>query len=304
MQQTQKVYINHLDRMKPLAFLSLMKMIETEYKGGLSRFDFHDPFGPGMKITEKVDGSALRFGLNYHGHVFVESSTSPPMFCVGDFVARDKSKGYDGSVGRNFDFILQCIQNDKKLLGVLRKFSNDGIKIIGEVLFMPMAKAIGDNLAQFIRIPYYKLNLGHLWTFVPIKVLDGRGNRYAGEQCVIQALLDISTAERMYVSPEAKLTHEVIDLTAEIKNINTDLYELNDVRDLGLIKILSSRKHADRVAKAALTSEVHKHQEAVRDKILSYVDQGLFGPFIEGLVIEFPNRTLLKVITPEFKNAQ
>lgn len=304
MQRTQKVYINHLDRMKPLAFLSLMKMIETEYNGSLPRFDFNDPFGQGMKITEKVDGSALRFGLNHRGDVFVESSTSPSMFEVGDFVARDKAKGYDGSIGRNFDFILQCIQNDKKLLGALRTFSNHGIKIIGEVLFMPMAKAVGDNLVQFIRIPYRKSNLGRVWTFVPIKVLDENGNRHPDEQCVIQALLDISSPDRMYVSPKAKLTHGVIDLTNEIKNINVNLYELNDVPGLGLIRTLNSRKKADKIAKVALKSAVYHHQEAVRDKILSYVGRGLFGPYIEGLVIEFPDGSMLKVITPEFKNAR
>jgi hypothetical protein len=272
-----------------------MKMIETEFDCFLRQYD---PFESSVRITEKVDGSALRFGLNKQGDLFLESATSPPMFSVGDFEARDKSKGYDGSIGRNFDFLLQAISRDTKLMEVLRKFSNDGIKIIGEIMFMPMARAQSDTMARFIRIPYFKVDLGYLWTFVPIMVLDGKGNRSSDEFAVFHDLVGISTSERKYVLPNTHIRE--IDLTSEIENINRDLYELNDVRNFGLIEILSSRKKADKVAKAALKCEVHKHQVIIRDKILSYMDRGLFGPFIEGLVIEFPDRTLLKVITDKF----
>ena len=299
MKYTAKVYINHLDQMKPLKFIALMKMIEDEYKGCLSRFDFNDPFGPSLKITEKVDGSALRFGLNYQGDVFVESSTSPSMFSVGDFEARDKSKGYDGSIGRKFDRVLQCIQNDKALVALLRKFSDGGIKIIGEVLLDNMIRSRDCNLVTFIRIPYARDLLGTQWTFVPLQVLDGKGNRYAGEQCVIQALLDISTDERTYVEPTAHLKSEVIDLTEEIAKLN----EFTKFHEYNITEILSSRTRTYRDSKIWFTDQIRLHQNIVRDKILSSVERGIFGPFIEGLVIEFPDRSLLKVITPEFKNA-
>lgn len=291
MQQTQKVYIGHLDKMRPLAFISFMKMIDDDYAGRLSEDE--------VSITEKIDGSALRFGVNRAGDLFVESATSPAMFTPGDFERRDKSKGHDGSIGRNFDYILEEMQNDRSIYRLLHTYGNYGIKIVGEILFMPMARLLGGNTVQFVRIPYCKTSLGSEWTFVPIKVLDCDGNRHPLENEVLQEMTMLSTDKRKYVRPFAKLLDdEPIDLMNEIASLNKYIAS----RDYDLEEMLLTRKKCLKAVKELAIADIQKHQKAVRNKILAHVDHGCFGPFIEGLVIEFPDGTLLKVITDEFIN--
>jgi len=292
MKQTQKVFIDHLDQMKPLRFLEFMGEVIGEKDGVLSE--------PKFTITEKIDGSALRIGIDDQYQIFIESATSPPTFLVGEFEARDRKKGYNGKIGQQFDYLLREIQQDANLVSLLKLHKlHGGMKIIGEVLLPSMIRSQEGNLVTFIRIPYDRTLLGDDWTFVPIKVLDGEGNRHKYEGGVINSLFNISNKQRMYVKPTAKLKRK-INLCGEI----ADLQKFTLKHAYNLVEILSSRTKIYRDGKKWYTSEIKVHQDKMRDKILSCVESSIFGPTVEGLVIECPNGNLIKVITPEFKNTQ
>lgn len=285
---TKKVFISHLDKMKPLEFLALVKELDEKYKGILSR--------EVLSITEKIDGSALRVGQDKNGRPFIESSTSPSMFNVGDFVARDHSKGYSGEVGKKFDALLAGFKNDKKFQAVLSKFNNgNGIKVIGEILYTPMGIEEMDKIV-FIRIKYDKAKLGSEWTFIPFKVVDDDGNGYSNVEDIKKALYAISTAERKYVPPTLKISTD-IDISVELDKFKGDILNRYDSLD----ELLSSRKKADKEIKEKITAEIAEYQKRIAKKILTYVKGGLFGKHFEGVVIELPDKTVIKIVTDTFK---
>jgi hypothetical protein len=286
---TRKVFISHLDKMKPLEFLALVSKLDKKFKGVLSKNK--------LSITEKIDGSALRVGQDKDGNSFIESSTSASMFNVGDFVARDKSKGYSGEVGKKFDALLKGFKNDKKFQSVLSKFNDGtGIKVIGEILYTPMGIEDLDTTIKFIRIHYDKTKLGTEWTFVPFKVINDAGEEYSNTPEIKKAIYAISSKARKYVPPTLNISDD-IDISIEIKEFQSNI--LGKYKDLDVL--LSSRKHADRELKEKIKNEILKYQEMIAKKIISYVKSGVFGKDFEGMVIELPDGSVLKVVSDVFK---
>ena len=286
---TRKVFISHLDKMKPLDFISLVNALDKKYKGVLSKDK--------ISMTEKIDGSALRIGQDENGKSFIESSTSASMFHVGDFVKRDLSKGYSGAVGKKFDALLKGFKDDKKVQGVLSKFNNGkGIKVIGEIMYTPMGISELDKI-KFIRIFYDKNKLGTEWTFVPFKAIDLEGNDYKNFDEIRKAFYAISTKERKYVAPTLKLSND-IDISIEIKDFTKNVL----AKYKNLDQVLTSRKHIDRDLKLKVKDEILGYQQLMAKKIISYVNGGIFGKDFEGLVIELGDGTTIKVVTDTFKN--
>lgn len=290
--KTRKVFISHLDKMKPLEFLQLISKLDKTYKGILSKNT--------LSITEKIDGSALRVGQDKDGKAFIESSTSDSMFNVGDFVVRDLSKGYSGEIGKKFDALLKIFKNDAKLQKLLTKYNNgNGIKIIGEILYTPMGLEIFDKTIKFIRITYERENLGTELTFVPFKVTDEYGKPYDNSEEIKKALYSISTSSRKYVPPTLKIDRD-IDISIEINKFKDDIIG----RYSNLDALLSSRKHIDREMKEIIKQEILEYQKIIAKKIVSYVNSGLFGKDFEGIVIELLDGDVLKIVTDTFKNTK
>lgn len=287
---TKKVFISHLDKMPPLEFLSLVSELDKKYKGILSRDK--------ISITEKIDGMVLRIGQDKDGKSFIESSAQGSIYKVGDFTVRDKSRGGSGEMGRKFDLLLKLFKADKKVQGVLSKMNNgNGIKIIGEILHTPLGITELDTI-KFVRIAYERAKLGEEWTFIPFKVIDDDGNQYHNTEEVKKALYAISDSKRKYVPPTLNISRD-IDISIEISKFKDDI--LTKYKDLPTL--LASRKHADREMKAAITAEIAEYQKQIAKKVISYVNGGLFGNQFEGIVIELPNGTIVKVISDSFKNA-
>lgn len=291
-QGTPKVFIQHLDAMKPLAFLDLIKMIETHLNGVLT----HNH----VKINEKIDGSALRFGLNDRNKFFMESATSPPMFYPGDFEKMARAKGYTNHIGPAFDELLYLIKNDLDITDILRKYSENGIKIVGEVLSPRLANRIDPltNTTTFVRIPYHTHRLGKVWTFVPFMVFDGDGNRHQYEDTIIGELLGISNADRRYVHPMANMMG-IIDLRVSIQDLN---YAIGESNVEYARNILKSRKKADKHEKDDLINVIRGYQKHFAEVILGRINGGILGPYFEGIVLEFEDRSSVKITTPEFKS--
>lgn len=287
---TKKVFISHLDKMKPLEFLALISELDQTYKGVLSKDK--------LSITEKIDGWVLRIGQDRDGRSFIESSAQGSMFNVGDFTARDKARGGSGDMGKRFDFLLKQFKADKKVQQVLTKFNNgNGIKIIGEILHTPTGIADFDTIT-FVRIAYDRAKLGAEWTFIPFKVIDDDGQPYENAEAIKKALYAISDDDRKYVPPTLNISRD-IDISVEISKFKDDI--LTKYKDLETL--LASRKHADRELKATITAEIAEYQKVIAKKVISYVHSGLFGNEYEGLVIELPNGTIVKVISDTFKTA-
>jgi hypothetical protein len=285
--KTKKVFIDHLDKMKPLKFLEFAKKLDKEFGGVLSKEK--------ISITEKIDGSALRVGQDANGNSFIESSMSASMFNVGDFEARDISKGYSGEIGKKFDNILKEFKNDKQFQSVLKKYNTNGIKVIGEILYVPMGIDEVDKI-KFIRISYDKKKLGTLLTFVPFEVIDGEGNVHPKQADVISDLYKISNDTRKILKPTIHIDKD-INIAMELKDFDlaiTKQYE-------NLEDLLTSRKKVDKELKAAVIEEIGKYQKQITSKILTYIKSGSLGPDYEGIVIKMNDGSIIKIVTDVFK---
>lgn len=285
---TKKVFIDHLDKMKPHRFLEFVEKLESEYDSVLS--------SKSISITEKIDGSALRVGLCSQGKVFIESSTSQSMFTVGDFYARDLAKGYSGEIGSRFDSVLERFIQDREFQDILTKYNQTGIKVIGEMLYLPMGDMLDDRV-RFIRIAYKTESLGSPLTFVPFSIIDGNGNAHADEQLILDELCTISNKQRKILKPDIRLETD-IDLSSEIKILRDEISkDYTDIKNL-----LVSRKKIDSEQKQYMSSIIAEYQKQMGMKILSYIKTGLFGPDFEGIVIKLKDGSILKLVSDKFKN--
>lgn len=161
---TPRVGIQHLDKLTPIKFLELVKIFNDEFKGVLKTNE--------IKVSEKVDGSSIRFGLDPKGKFFIESSYSGPLFKSGDFTNYVISRGYQpDELSQNFENLFLLLKQHKPLYDVLKKHNTpNGIKVIGEMFYNPMAK-VDDNKLKFVYIKYDKSKLANILTVIPFSTL-------------------------------------------------------------------------------------------------------------------------------------
>jgi len=287
--KTQKQFIAHLDKMPPLKFLELAKRLDKEMGGVLSKDN--------VEIREKMDGSALRIGLDEKGRFFAQTSTSPSFFNFGDFRKRFSKHGEQAALmGDKWDQIFKMIKSDSKVKAILKKYNTEnGIKIVGEIMYPPLGIDLIDKM-RFIRIDYEKKKLGSDYTFVPFYVMDNENNVHPQEKEIFKELYKISNSKRKYVNTVVLKDRE-IDIKTDLSIVNNDLVKkyknLNDV--------LVSRKHIDRELKTKIKDEILILQRKLAQKILSYVEGGLLGKDFEGIVIKLSDGSLIKIISDKFK---
>jgi len=287
---TKKVFIDHLDKMKPLKFLELAQKLNTQYKGFLSKET--------ISITEKIDGSALRIGQDENGKPFIESSMSPSTFNVGDFTSRALAKGYTSDISKHFDNLLNSFKTHNKVQNVLSKYNLNGIKVIGEILYPPMGISEIDKI-KFVRISYDKSKLGTQWTFVPFEVLDGDGNEHPRKKEVLNDLVKISTNEYKIFEPKIEISDN-IDITLELKDFDKNVVK----KYKNLETVLTSRKKIDKELKEKIKDEFLSYQKQIALKIMSYFKSGSLGPDFEGIVIKLSDGDVIKIVTDKFKTGK
>lgn len=281
---SKKISIEHLEKMTPTKFLKLAKTLDKEFGGILSKAD--------VDITEKIDGSAFRIGLD--NGFFVQTSTSPSYYNVGDFANRAIELGYEPSLNANFDNILHHMKSDTQLQSVLREFGDNFI-IVGEILYPPLGVDEGDTI-KFIRTSYDKDKLGSLYTFVPFHVNTMCGEAHPRAQEIMQALYAISNSEKKY----AKLTIELssdIDINKHLETLDTEFVSRYD----NLYQLLVSRKKSERELKLKLKEDVSELQRSMSNYILSHIKRGILGDEFEGIVIKLGNGATIKIVTEKFK---
>lgn len=290
---TNRVSIQHIETLPPKKFIQLVNYLYDKYKGVLDRQEIH--------ITEKIDGSSIRFGVNKEGKPFIESSYSGPIFNDGGYTEYVKSRGYEpNKISKGFDNILKSIKTDKKLLSVLKKYSKpNGVKIIGELLYMPFGVQTDEDKVKFVKISYDKKHLGSEWTIIPFSVVDDDGNAHEQADKVLNDLYRISSDKRKYVPPKINIDTD-IDISAELSDIKSNIIDKYE----NIESLIVSRKKADKELKEKLKAELAEWQKQLSKKIIKYVEQGLFGKDFEGVVIKLSDGTMLKVVTDTFKASE
>ena len=282
-------FITHIEQMKPLEFLSLVKTLDSEYKGLLNLND--------ISITEKIDGTSLTIGQDSSGKTFMNTKMSHRYFNVGDFTNYAISKGYKTDINKKFDNILKNVQADKKLQRVLSKHNRgNGIVIVGEILYVPFATEVENNRLQFIFMDYDRANLGSEWTFVPFDVQDFDGNSIGDKERIFKDLYAISTAERKYTNANLNVSGD-IDITLSISDVKKNVLDKYDNIDA----IIKSRKKIDKPLKDKVKAEIDMYKQQLSNQILSYVASGKFGDDFEGIVLKMKSGTTLKATSPRFK---
>lgn len=283
---SQRTGISHLQKMKDLEFIELIKKIKNEYKGKLSN----------VKMTLKVDGLGARFGKDKAGRPFFESSRSGPIFTAGSFTSHARSRGFEGEKlerAEKYDEIYNLIVNSD----FMKKLPND-IKVHCEVMYNPMAEETENGL-KFVTVSYDRNQLGKVMTIVPFYAeIASTGEKYSKSEQIKDMLIDIKE-ENGIKFVDDRLAAGEIDITGEIDPL------LTLVNDQFIAK-LTSRTRADAEEKSQLKALIQSVKDNLADYIFrhpSIAGKEKLGKDIEGIILHRDKEAPLKITTPDFKQA-
>lgn len=288
MKQTARAGIEHLHKIKYLDFLKLCEYIVSNYKGVIGKAN--------ASVTEKVDGMSLRFGLDKTGKVFVESSYSGPISDLGQYTEYVKSRGYDPSpVSEAFENLLKHFKSNSKLTSLLKKYNENGVKIISEVFYNPLGTKDAQGKIRFVRIDYDQKKLANIGTFVLFAVLDSEGNAHEKSDEIISELKKLSDKDFKFSDPSIKFND--ININYELESLLKAVKKVENFET-----VIMSRKKVDKHNKDLLRALIDEFREKLSEKILKSLDSGKFGPDVEGLVVKLSNGVSFKVVTKQFSD--
>lgn len=270
--------LEHLHKMKPLDFLKMIEELDS-IGGKISTKK--------IKITEKIDGTPVKFGLDDEGRFFIEDSGSGPQFEPGWFTKRRKAGGDDRA--DKMDDIREKLEAFQPLNDLLKQYPG-GIKISTECLYNPFAK-ITDKGHQFVLTSYDPKKLGKWATFIFFwaKALDGTK---IDQEEFRKKLESISNGEILFSNNKLKDVN--LDVSTEINNFKEAIKTFGDVET-----IIKGRK--DPEAKKALLKLVEDLQKQISDAITNGIKAGKFGEEYEGIVLKFASGKEVKVTSDRFK---
>lgn len=294
MEATKRVGIKHLynpgnsQELPPLDFINLVKLIDED-KGILVN-------GENIKITEKSDGCAFRFGLDNNEEFFIEQSYSGPIYSADEFIKRSIEK--NGGINRNargWSNLYTKLKNDKNTQEALKTIYDEkgAFKISGEVFISALGFEDKDGYVTFVGSRYDKKNLG---TFATIILFDN------GPET--QILKHASSKEIKYDDAELE-NHEIkLDVSSAINQIKKNLKDLEtEFGDVESILSNPSRKKNDLALKKNVKGLIENQQgilnTAIDNQLKDY--KGKWGPDYEGLVFKFKDGSLVKITSTKFK---
>jgi len=280
---TTRVGIQHIDKLSPVKFFELMYVFYKEFNGVLPKSK--------VKVTEKVDGSSIRFGVDALNNFFIESSYSGPIYDEGDYTNYVISRGYEANeISQNFENLLKLLKANKALVELLKKYNKgQGVKIVGEMMYNPMAKVDGSKI-RYVYMDYDKKKLANILTVVPFSIEPDDIDK-----SIVKDLVGISTKDIRF-DKIRQIETDSIDLSFEVKNIETLLKNFDTT-----LASLKSRKKVDKEEKEILKGIIQSTQVSVRNKILSYIKSGTYGTEFEGVVLEIMGTATLKVTSNIFR---
>lgn len=283
---SRRTGISHLQGMKDLDFIELIKKIKNDYQGKLSN----------IKMTLKVDGLGARFGKDKDGRPFFESSRSGPIFTAGSFTSHAKSRGFEGEKlerAEKYDEIYNLIINSE----FIKKLPND-LKVHCEVMYNPMAEETENGL-KFVTVSYDRNQLGKVMTIVPFYAeIASTGEKYNKSEQIKDMLINIKEENGIKFIDD-RLAAGEIDITGEIDPL------LTMVNDQFITK-LTSRTRADAEEKQQLKALVQSVKDNLADYIFrhpSIAGKEKLGKDIEGIILHRDKEAPLKITTPDFKQA-
>lgn len=294
MEATKRVGIKHLynpgnsQELSPLDFMDLLKEIVGD--GGM----LED--GDNVKITEKSDGCAIRFGLDEDGDFFIEQSYSGPVYSADKFltVSTEKFGGIRRSA-RGWSNLFTALKNDKMTQKALKEiFHRRGaFKIVGEVYITELGHVDADGYITFVGSRYDKSKLGSVATIILFD--DGEDT---------QTLKKASSGKIKYDDAELVDKGIVLDVRPALTEIESNLEELkSEYGDLESILKNPSRKKEDLALKRIVKAEIENQQgilnDAISSKMKAYV--GKWGPDYEGFVLCFKSGRMVKITSAKFK---
>lgn len=285
--KTRRVGIDHLNQLKPMDFIRLVKLFQD--MGG----KINDK---NAKISLKVDGFGLRFGLDKDDNFFIESSNSGPQFQAGSFKAYTKSKkGEVDAISIAYDTVYDTMKANTALQKVLKNNNTvTGIKVVCECLYTPIGKKEGNQI-KFVAINYDQDKLGKHATYVLINVLDGEGNKHPDAHMIMNDLKALSTKDFLF--DDALTGISEVDLNVEINDVLKFIQKYPDLE-----KTMLSRKHADRELKNLIKDTLKEYQDKMSAKLLKAINNTKFGSEFEGVVFELLNGKMFKAIHKDFSS--
>lgn len=284
---TRRQGIQHLQQMSPEKFIAWMQLVKNEMGGILKN----------IKCVMKIDGLGFRFGKDLNGKIFIEGSTTGPIFDDNAFSAFARNKTDDVQIisrAIHYDNILKIFKTTEFMNVV-----PNNVKIVAELFYNPMAEETNTGI-KFVTISYDKKKLGSLMTILPYTVLDAQsGQEHQNKASILNELYKESTEKIKIIDPNLKFTE--IDITT--------FADAASVYDNESLEILKSRKAMDKTAKQNLLNIIQKIKDDLAEYILQHPgieDKFKLGPSIEGIVLHLPNNqngnTLpYKIITTDFK---
>ena len=284
--------IQHLYQLSPIKFFDLMLIMKDEFKGVLSKEN--------AKITEKIDGTGIRFGLTENNEFFIETSTSGIITKSGQYTEFIKAKGYKpNQITQAIENIFKLLKNYQPLQKFLLKWVKPhiGIKIFAEILYSELGQDLGDKM-QFVGIQYDKKYLGKLATIAYIKAIYGDNTNIPNENDLKHDFEKLTTPEIKFITTDIPI--DKLDLTVEINNWFKLLNNYGDVQTIQ--RILKSRKKADKPLKQAIIDLLTQFKQQLQDKIAQQVmKQPKLGEQMEGVVVQLANGISFKIVNDYFK---
>lgn len=286
---SKRIGIEHLNKLKPLDFIKLVKMFNDEMGGKIS--------DKNASVSLKVDGFACFFGLTEDNRFWLSSANSGPQFKPKAFTSYTIGrKGVADKISIAYDELFESLKQNKKLQKILKDNNTlSGINVQAECLYNPIGNKSNGKI-KFVAITYDLSKLGDTATFVLIKVQDGDGNVLPNSDKIINSIKKLSTKEYLFTDPNTSINS--VDLNVEIQDVLKFVDKFPDLE-----KKVLSRKHADREVKNLIKDTLIAYQEKMSVKLLKAVGSNKFGDEIEGVVFSLLNGKSFKVITKTFKQA-
>ena len=285
-QSSRRVGIEHLEKLKPVAFVKLIK----ELKAAGGKFTAEN-----SEISLKVDGFGLRFGLDENNRFFLESSNSGPQFKDNAFTEYTKNKkGEVDKISVAYDEIFKVLKSNKTLQSLLQQYNDgNGIKIICECLYNPIGEEIEEKI-RFVSVKYDKKKLGKIATFVLIDVVDGNNRQL--DKKILDKIKKLITTDN-YKFTDANIRLKKIDFSLEIEDLLKFIEKYPDFET-----VVVSRKKKDKEIKNIIKSTLVDYQHKMSAKIIQMIDDKKFGDEFEGIVVKFLDKKFKVINKQDFSN--
>lgn len=245
------------------------------------------------KLSEKVDGMALKIGVDPKGF-YLRTSYSGPVYSALGFEGRVKYEPAKLALQAHFD----------TLKAIFEPILTPGIDTViqFEWLCMDLAKQNTDDSVVFVATKYSKQKLGQTMTLVYINAQSTDEDPAVIKERVLS--VDLPPESGIKIVRSDIEWFEPVDLRPEIRQAEAVFNKIQPLKaELELVK--GSRKRDD-VAKRKQTNQAIQNmvlpvQKAMYEKLLGSFDniEGVLGE-IEGFVINTRSGMLVKINKPSF----